>query len=417
MYTMSSGEANAQTQGRALRAEAHKQLETPEERYDEWCAAMAAAFVDPATSEALLGRRYDTERVRKLADIFPATSGATFARWVAIYSPISREAELREPLLAEDPDRATILPIRDAEMWEFRKTIERLHWVAQEVDLSRDAADRGKVTPEEFALLEKVLGWFGPADEAVLAGLDAVAARHLQTKEARFYLRAQEDQECVHSEAYSLQIQEIIPPGERERVFRAARESPLVARAADWIRAWVAYEHPAADFFAAMAFVEGVLFSGFFAAIQHFKEKNVFPGVTQLNEFIVRDEGVHTRFWCFLLAKRLRARPSRAVVEAIARETVTLSDAFFADALPAPVAGLNADLLGAYVRHVADNVLVLAGYEPLFRAENPFPFMDKLALNQVGKSNFFEARPTQYQNIGTAGATRFAIDETPFADE
>ena len=59
-------------------------------------------------------------------------------------------------------------------------------------------------------------------------------------------------------------------------------QEALVARVADWIRWWVVAEHPAADFFAAMAFIEGVLFSGFFATLQHFKVKGLFPGITTL---------------------------------------------------------------------------------------------------------------------------------------
>ncbi len=358
----------------------------------------------------------DPSAVEEAAALFPATTPATFARWLSIRSSIDAGAEAEEPLLRPEPDRLTILPLRDEGLWAFRKTLERLHWLPQEVDLTLDSRDRLKVTPGEYGLLRKVLGWFGPADEAVLAGLGEVAAAKVRRKEGQFYLRAQEDQECAHSEAYSLQIQEVLPVEDRDAVFRAARADPLVARVGDWVRWWVIAEHPVADFFAAMAFVEGVLCSGMFAALQHFKAKGVFPGVTALNEFIARDEGVHTLFWCFILTDRLLHRPEPAVVAAIARETLALSADFFLDALPAPIAGLNAELLTQYVRYVADCVSFQAGYPAVFHAANPFSFMDALGLNEVAKSNFFEFRPTQYQNIGTHGALEFAIDETDVAD-
>ena len=349
--------------------------------------------------------------VARAAALFPATAPDTFARWLELRSAIDARAESKEPLLSPEPDRFTIFPLRDTEMWEFRKTVERLHWLVQEVDLSADVRDREKVTPGEFRLIRKTLGWFGPADEAVMAGLDEIAAAKIQTKEGKFYLRAQQDQECTHSEAYSLQIQEVIPPEERDAVFRAVSGDPLVGRVADWVRWWVVAEHPAADFFAAMAFIEGVLFSGFFATLQHFRVRNLFPGITALNEFIARDEGIHTLFWCFLLTRRLERRPDCFVVEGIARETIALSADFFADAIPEPVVGINADLVNRYVRFVADAVLVEAGYAPVYLVENPFPFMDMLSLNEVAKSNFFEFRPTQYQNLGADGALEFAIDE------
>lgn len=385
-------------------------------------ASLKAAGPDIQPSRRLVEWRRafpdaDQALVDGVAALFPATEAATFARWLAIRSAIDAAAEAREPVLQAEPDRPTILPLRDEKMWEFRKTLERLHWLAQEVDLSQDSRDREKVSPGEFGLVKKVLGWFGPADEAVMVGLDEVAAAKVLRKEGQFYLRAQEDQECAHSEAYSLQIQEVIPANERDGVFQAARDDPLVARVADWIRWWVVAEHPAADFFAAMAFVEGVLFSGFFATLQHFKVKGLFPGITTLNEFIARDEGIHTLFWCFLLTERLTRRPDEKTMIGIAQETLALSEDFFRDALPEPVVGLNADLLGQYVRYVADTVLIQTGYPVHYRAANPFSFMDALALNEVAKSNFFEFRPTQYQNLGASGALEFAIHDAPVRDD
>jgi ribonucleotide reductase beta subunit family protein with ferritin-like domain len=347
------------------------------------------------------------------AALFPATAPETFARWLEIRSAIDKETEAGEPLLRAETDRPTILPLRDGEMWEFRNTLQRLHWLASEVDLSLDARDLAKVTDEDRKLLWDILGFFGVADELIMEGIDGVAAPIVRRKEGQFYLRAQCDQECVHSEAYSLQIQEIVPAERREAVFNAVKTNPAVGRMADWARWWVLAEHPAADVFAAMAFLEGVLFSGFFAALQHYKVRGLFPGVTGLNEFIARDEGVHTLFWCFLLTKRLDRPPDRGVVEAVARETVALSAAFFARAIPAPIVGLNAGLLDQYVRFVADAVLIQTGNAAVFGDANPFGFMDMISLNEVARSNFFESRVSAYQNIGMEGALRFEIDESP----
>ena len=41
--------------------------------------------------------------------------------------------------------------------------------------------------------------------------------------------------------------------------------------------------------------MEGVLFSGSFCAIYWFKSKNKMPGLTVSNEFISRDESLHTQ--------------------------------------------------------------------------------------------------------------------------
>ena len=65
------------------------------------------------------------------------------------------------------------------------------------------------------------------------------------------------------------------------------------------------------------------------------------------------------------------------------------------------------------MRYVADTILIQTGYPVVYNVSNPFPFTDMLSLNEVAKSNFFEFRPTQYQNLGTRGALDFAINESP----
>ena len=49
-----------------------------------------------------------------------------------------------------------------------------------------------------------------------------------------------------------------------------------------------------------------------------------------------------------------------------------------------------------YIKYVADRLLVQLGCAKIWNATCPFGFMESLSLE--GKTNFFESRPTQYQN-------------------
>lgn len=346
---------------------------------------------------------YEPAEVRAAARLFPATAAETFRRWVEIRSPITPEDEREEPFLAAsggEPTRSALLPIRDPEIWEFRKKIQRLHWVAEEVDMSQDAGDFARADEGDRRLVEFILCFFSVADELVLQGLDEVITSLAGIKEEQHYLIAQAEQESVHSEAYSIQIQEIIPPERREAVFDAVRRLEPVRRMADWIRFWTQIWHPAADVYTAFAFVEGQMFSGFFAALQYYKTRNLFPGLTSFNEFIARDENIHGSHSSFVVVHRLRRGPAPDAVRAIADETVGVTADFFREAVPAPLAGINAELLAQYNRHIADAVLEWLNLPPKFGDPNPFPFMVILALNRRAKSNFFEHRPTQYQAVG-----------------
>jgi ribonucleotide reductase beta subunit family protein with ferritin-like domain len=70
-----------------------------------------------------------------------------------------------------------------------------------------------------------------------------------------------------------------------------------------------------------------------------------------------------------------------------------------------------------YVRYKADGVMRQMKYALIYGAKNPFRTMDKLELNDVNKTNFFEAIPSEYQNITVNGASDFRIDDTPLDDE
>jgi ribonucleotide reductase beta subunit family protein with ferritin-like domain len=57
-----------------------------------------------------------------------------------------------------------------------------------------------------------------------------------------------------------------------------------------------------------------------------------------------------------------------------------------------------------YIKFIADYLLVDLGYVKLFNVKNPFDFMESISIE--GKTNFFESRPTQYQNASVLNKSR-----------
>lgn len=106
------------------------------------------------------------------------------------------------------------------------------------------------------------------------------------------------------------------------------------------------------------------------------------------NELISRDEGLHTDFAC-LLFSHLERRPHPDTVERIIREAVAIEQEFLTDALPVKLIGMNSDLMCQYIEFVADRLLVALGNEKIYKATNPFDFMDMISME--GKTNFFES--------------------------
>lgn len=314
-------------------------------------------------------------------------------------------------------DRVSLLPIRHSDVWAFRKTIEGLHWTPQEVDLTRDKKDWDeRLTADERRFVRLQLAFFARVDIDVLENLDSNFSQEVDCLEAAMVYAAQMDQECTHAESYGLQIEAVMAGAERAETLDAVRNFPVVARMRDWALRWTDRGTDVGERLVAWAFIEGVQFQGPFCALQWLRLKNLLPGVTEYNTFIIRDEGVHTLFTCLLVRKYLARRPDYRRVREIFASGMENVDLLVSESLPVRLIGMNAELMKEHVRHQADRVLVEMGYAPMYNTPTPFAFMDALSLNEVAKVNFFEARPSQYQNVTAAGAARLALDDTPVDD-
>merc|ERR1712071_27712 len=216
--------------------------------------------------------------------------------------------------------------------------------------------------------------------------------------EARCFYGFQIMIENIHSETYSLLIDTYIKDkAEREYCFNAIETMPAVKKKADWALKWIGSESSYAERIIGFAAVEGIFFSGSFAAIFWLKKRGLMPGLTFSNELISRDEGLHTDFAC-LLFQHLVNKPSQERVYEIVKDAVEIECEFLTDALPVAHGGMNCDLMVQYIKFVADRLLVELECEKVYKVSNPFDFMEIISLE--GKTNFFEKRVGEYQKMG-----------------
>ena len=121
------------------------------------------------------------------------------------------------------------------------------------------------------------------------------------------------------------------------------------------------------------------------------------PGLSFSNELISRDEGLHCDFAC-LLYGMLQNKLTVESIHEIIGNAVEIEKEFVVDALPVDLIGMNSKMMCRYIEFVADRLLVALGYPKLYKAGNPFDFMELISLQ--GKTNFFEKRVGEYQKSG-----------------
>nr|XP_048313267.1 ribonucleoside-diphosphate reductase subunit M2 B isoform X3 [Myodes glareolus] len=275
------------------------------------------------------------------------------------------ERSNEEPLLRKSSRRFVIFPIQYPDIWKMYKQAQASFWTAEEV--------------ERFS-------------------------QEVQVPEARCFYGFQILIENVHSEMYSLLIDTYIrDPKKREFLFNAIETMPYVKKKADWALRWIADRKSTfGERVVAFAAVEGVFFSGSFAAIFWLKKRGLMPGLTFSNELISRDEGLHCDFAC-LMFQYLVNKPSEKRVREIIVDAVKIEQEFLTEALPVGLIGMNCVLMKQYIEFVADRLLVELGFSKVFQAENPFDFMENISLE--GKTNFFEKRVSEYQRFAVMAET------------
>lgn len=308
--------------------------------------------------------------------------------------------DTQEIILQPNPNRHVIFPIEYPDLWDLYNKHVAVFWTVEEVDLSKDIAHWEKLSNDERHFIKYVLGFFAGSDGIVMENLATRFMREVQIPEARMFYACQNFMESIHSVQYALLIDTYIKnKTERVEMLRAIQTVPCVQKKANWALQWI--DNDKASFatrLVAFAVVEGVFFSGSFCAIYWIKQRAIMPGLTLSNEFISRDEGLHTTFACTLYSKLGPTRLTQKEVETIMCDAVEIEKYFITEALPCRLIGMNSDMMSRYIEFVADRLLVQLGYERVYKVANPFPFMERIGY--ASKDSFFEKQASTYVKAG-----------------
>jgi ribonucleotide reductase beta subunit family protein with ferritin-like domain len=316
---------------------------------------------------------------------------------------------MTEPLLTPDDKRFVVLPVVYPDLYEMYKKAVSCFWTSEEVDLSKDLADWGRLSAGEKHFISLILAFFACMDGLINENICLRFMGEVQNSEARLFYGFQMAIEGIHQETYANLIDTYIrDTTERLNLFNAITTYPCVKKKADWVKQYISSSGSFAERLVAFICVEGIHFSGAFCAIYWFRTKNLLPGLCFSNELISRDEALHTEFGIALYSK-LKQKLSTQSVHSIIKSAVEIETEFICEALPCRLIGMNSDLMTKYIQFVADRVCVQLGAPKIWNVSNPFSFMEVISIQR--KSNFFECRVSEYALANKAGREEETIFE------
>lgn len=306
---------------------------------------------------------------------------------------------MNEKILQENPGRFVLFPIQHNDLWKLYKQQEACFWTAEEIDLAQDVSDwENKLNDDEKHFIKHVLAFFAASDGIVNENLAENFVNEVQYTEAKFFYGFQIMMENIHSETYSLLIDTYIKDKEEQnRLFNAIDTIPAIQKKAQWAIKWIESDS-FIERLIAFAAVEGIFFSGSFCSIFWLKKRGLMPGLTFSNELISRDEGMHCDYACHLYNNHIENKLSNDRIKEIICSALEIEKEFITESLPVRLIGMNSDLMKQYLEFVTDRLLVSLNVPKVYNSENPFDFMQNIALQ--GKTNFFEKRVAEYQKAG-----------------
>ena len=300
-------------------------------------------------------------------------------------------------LLYDTNNFNTLFPILNNEVWNFYKKCEALHWVTAEVDFGKDKAHYESLEPNEQYFIKKILCFFSNVDGIVAKSCDVNLAEIFDNiKELVILYHFQTRIEDVHNETYSVLIDTMITDKqEKTNILNGHMVYDDIKDKVNWIVSNIdSKKHTLPYLVLAQSIVEGVLFSGSFCAIYWFKGKNKMPGLTVSNEFISRDESLHTQTGV-MVYNLLKDRLKESEVHDLMKEAVDIEKKFITESIPCSMIGMNDKLMCQYIEFVADRLLGQLKYNKIYNSSNPFDFMEQISIR--GKTNFFENRVSEYE--------------------
>lgn len=293
---------------------------------------------------------------------------------------------------------------------DFRKQSENMHWIVDEVDLSKDVEDYKKASEDEKSFIKNILSIFTQSDFNVAKGYLPLI-NEVKNNEVRGMLTSFMAREYIHQEGYSHLNESLGFPDNYYTDFLEHRET---AEKNTYMQDNI-YSNNFGLSLAKGVLLEGISLFGSFVMLKNFERSGRYLGMCQINDWSLKDETLHIegnsklfRVWCSENGEEINDTFKRHIYS-MAREIVELEKSFidFAFGSYNPPK-LDKDEVKSYIEYIADRRLLQLGLKANYGVTtNPLPWMDEVTNGSVIQ-NFFEGRVTEYAVAGMTGVFKYA---------
>lgn len=282
-------------------------------------------------------------------------------------------------------------------------------WIPEEINLSQDLKDYGKLLESEKTAYDKILSFLIFLDSIQTANLGNIS-NYITASEVNLCLTIQAFQEALHSQSYSYMLDTICSPEKRNEILYQWKNDKVLLKRnkfiGDLYNNFINKPDKKNLLKTIMAnyILEGIYFYSGFMFFYNLERNGKMAGSAQEIRYINRDENTH--LWLFRnIITELQKEEPELFNEEMKKELIDMMVTGVENEIDwghyvigDTVQGINKKLITDYIRYLGNLRLTAIGLPKVFENidENPAKWVDRLADANSVKTDFFEGKSTAY---------------------
>ena len=282
-------------------------------------------------------------------------------------------------------------------------------WIPEEINLSQDLKDYGKLPESEKTAYDKILSFLIFLDSIQTANLGNIS-NYITASEVNLCLTIQAFQEALHSQSYSYMLDTICSPEKRNEILYQWKNDKVLLKRnkfiGDLYNNFINKPDKKNLLKTIMAnyILEGIYFYSGFMFFYNLERNGKMAGSAQEIRYINRDENTH--LWLFRnIITELQKEEPELFNEEMKKELIDMMVTGVENEIDwghyvigDTVQGINKKLITDYIRYLGNLRLTAIGLPKVFENidENPAKWVDRLADANSVKTDFFEGKSTAY---------------------
>ena len=284
-------------------------------------------------------------------------------------------------------------------------------WIPEEINLSQDRKDYGKLLEKERQAYDKILSFLVFLDSIQSANLPCIG-EYITANEMNLCLSIQTFQECVHSQSYSYMLDTICSPEKRNEILYQWKTDERLLKRNTFIGELYNEFQTQKDSFTLLKvmmanyILEGIYFYSGFMFFYNLSRNGKMPGSAQEIRYINRDENTHLWLFRNMILQLKEEEPQLfteeniQILKEMLMEGVEQEIAWGHYVLGDEIPGLSREMITEYMKYLGNLRFTGLGFEVVYPGYEKEPesmkWVSYYSNANMVKTDFFEAKSTAY---------------------